>query len=62
MQGDANSDQDVDGADFLKWQEQTTNMGSVGAVPEPATGALAAVGLIAVACAARQRRRHLPLR
>jgi hypothetical protein len=57
MQGDANSDQDVDGADFLKWQEQTTNAGAASplgaAVPEPATAALASLAVCWIRVARR---------
>jgi len=62
LQGDSDSDMDVDGRDFLKWQEQTTNAGAVVAVPEPATGATTTLALVAAARAARQRRRPSRLR
>jgi hypothetical protein len=53
-QGDSDNDQDVDGRDYLKWQEQTTSAGSIAVIPEPTTAALAAAVLIV---AARRRRR-----
>jgi hypothetical protein len=54
-QGDSDGDMDVDGHDFLKWQEQTTSMGAAGVVPEQATADL--VGAAACALATRFRRR-----
>jgi MYXO-CTERM domain-containing protein len=58
-QGDTDADTDVDGNDFLKWQ---TNLGATSAVanataaPEPASAALALMGLLAASC--RRRRRN----
>jgi hypothetical protein len=44
---------DVDGADFLVWQEQLGPAGGVATIPEPAAGVLL---LLAVAlCTARRR-------
>jgi hypothetical protein len=52
-QGDADDDLDVDGRDFLVWQQQlgTTPAAAAAAaaVPEPAGCALALLGLVAVA-------------
>ncbi|MCC6493748.1 MAG: PEP-CTERM sorting domain-containing protein, partial [Pirellulales bacterium] len=47
--GDADEDGDVDGGDLLAWQQQFGSGAVVGAVPEPAAGALAtlaAAGLL----------------
>ena len=49
--GDADEDGDSDGADLLKWQQQLGNIAAgatppVGAVPEPATLALGALGAL----------------
>lgn len=50
-QGDADDDDDVDGVDFLTWQQQTTSTGSTlpaaAAVPEPGSAALGATALLA---------------
>jgi hypothetical protein len=64
--GDANSDSDSDGQDFLVWQRQLglggpmatiANTAAAAAVPEPASGPLAAVIAIAVAACFRPKRR-----
>lgn len=52
-QGDADADLDVDGVDFLLWQQQLQPVGGSSAVPEPQTIVLAGA---AVAVAARFRR------
>lgn len=56
-QGDADDDDDVDGVDFLTWQQQTTSTGSALAaaagVPEPGSAALATTALL---LASRRRR------
>lgn len=61
LQGDSDNDDDVDGVDFLTWQEQTTNTGSAlaagRAVPEPATGALVAIGALWAMRSMRRARR-----
>ena len=50
MQGDADGDMDVDGADFLLWQRDlgygVSSLAESAAVPEPATAALSAMGLM----------------
>ena len=54
--GDADGDFDVDGADFLTWQNQLAvpvAVGAAGAVPEPGCFALAAMGVL---CAGARRR------
>jgi hypothetical protein len=51
-ESDADGDGDSDGADFLAWQKNLGNTGAAGAtaaVPEPATQAIAALGMLAVA-------------
>lgn len=54
---DADLDNDSDGADFLAWQQQLTlPPGQVGAVPEPAAGAMAVVLAIAALAARRADR------
>jgi hypothetical protein len=53
QQGDSDADGDVDGADFLTWQNQLAVPVAVG-VPEPASLGLALVGAL---CAATWRRR-----
>jgi hypothetical protein len=53
--GDADGNGAVDGADLTIWREQFGGAGA-SAVPEPASGALAA-GLVAVACLIQTRRR-----
>jgi hypothetical protein len=51
--GDADADGDVDGNDFLTWQRQLGTLppttSAVGAVPEPASAALAVAGVLALA-------------
>jgi hypothetical protein len=47
--GDADADGDVDGADFLVWQQNFSTPAAIGSVPEPASTALAMVGLGALA-------------
>jgi parallel beta-helix repeat protein len=44
MQGDADGDHDVDGADFLIWQRQVTPPGAT-AAPEPAAAVLGAIAM-----------------
>jgi hypothetical protein len=45
MQGNADGDPDVDGADFLVWQRQLGSVSSVAAaVPEPSAGMLLLLG------------------
>jgi hypothetical protein len=59
--GDANRDGAIDGADFLAWQRQlgaTSSVSPTGrAVPEPATIALAGIGLLL--CPGRCARRTI---
>jgi hypothetical protein len=59
MQGDADNDDDVDGADFLTWQQQLgqTQAPGVAAIPEPASLWLAGVGM-GLSCVVRRRRRQ----
>jgi hypothetical protein len=55
--GDADDDNDVDGGDFLVWQQQlgqSSVLAAGGGVPEPATGWLATVAVLMAAL----RRRH----
>jgi hypothetical protein len=48
--GDANGDGNVTGADLAIWQGQfATSVAAGGAVPEPATGCIAAIALLALA-------------
>jgi hypothetical protein len=54
-QGNADGDGDVDDQDFLIWQRQFGIGGSIAAVPEPTTGALA---ICLAARAARMRLRQ----
>lgn len=56
--GDADGDGDVDGADFVVWQTNFPSSGSAGAavVPEPASGWLALVALMAAGCIRGHRR------
>jgi hypothetical protein len=66
VQGDANADSDVDGADFLTWQRQlggrASNAAMSTAVPEPATALLPNALAAAVSCQslgrAVRRERH----
>jgi hypothetical protein len=51
--GDADRDRDVDGNDFLLWQQALIAAGGAAVVPEPAS-----FGLLAAACAALLRRRR----
>jgi T5SS/PEP-CTERM-associated repeat protein len=60
IDGDADGDFDVDGNDYLVWQRQfgsgAPTSPAVGAVPEPATGAMTvAAALMAAACSRRRR-------
>ncbi len=71
LPGDFDGDNDVDGADFLVWQRDTTgkslsdwqsNFGTVGsaaaatgAVPEPSSLLLLAIGSLAMSCRNRQK-------
>ncbi len=49
LDGDADNDQDVDGADFLNWQRQLGAAGAITtAIPEPASIALAAMAVAAL--------------
>ena len=48
MQGNADGDLDVDGADFLTWQRQLGNAATMATVPEPATGLLLVSGTLAM--------------
>lgn len=43
--GDANRDGRTDGADLVIWQQQSTQSAATAAVPEPASGVLAMLGL-----------------
>jgi hypothetical protein len=54
--GDADRDRDVDGNDFLLWQRRASQVAAAGAVPEPASWALALAGPLIVE-AKRNRRR-----
>jgi hypothetical protein len=59
--GDADGDSDSDGADFLVWQRQfgmsvTPAAPAVGAVPEPATLALAWLATLSMAIGIRRSR------
>jgi hypothetical protein len=55
--GDADADGDSDGADFLVWQKQLGSggpaVGAAGAVPEPATAWLIAIGAVTWSCRRR---------
>lgn len=53
-QGDADGDGDTDGQDFIRWQ-QTLRPSAVQPAPEPATGALAFGGLLALLALPRRR-------
>jgi hypothetical protein len=58
--GDADGDGDTDGNDFLVWQRRLGQAGQVAAgsmIPEPASAALLAFGIAAIAGHARRRRR-----
>jgi len=53
-QGDADADMDVDGADFLVWQQEFGSTGGgIAAVPEPATGVLLSLAVLACCATAR---------
>jgi len=66
--GDADGDQDVDGADFLIWQRNVGGTAAVSAVPEPAASALIVIALVGGAAAKRsagarlRRRNHARLK
>jgi hypothetical protein len=55
--GDANGDLDIDGDDLAVWEAQfgVPAVPAVGAVPEPACLALAAMGMVAAAAVGRRR-------
>jgi hypothetical protein len=55
--GDANGDLDIDGDDLAVWEAQfgVPAVSAVGAVPEPACLALAAMGMVAAAAVGRRR-------
>jgi hypothetical protein len=54
MQGDADADMDVNGADFLVWQQEFGSTGGgIAAVPEPATGVLLSLAVLACCATAR---------
>ncbi|NOZ41246.1 MAG: PEP-CTERM sorting domain-containing protein [Planctomycetes bacterium] len=59
--GDANANALTDGFDFLTWQRQLTNGGTLSAasttVPEPTTGCMLLMGLTVVVLARRQDKR-----
>ena len=55
VSGDADTDGDVDGNDFLVWQQQFGPVGSLSAVPEPSTFAIAVLGLLGLGCKRRNR-------
>ncbi|MBA3485304.1 MAG: hypothetical protein H0T51_26205 [Pirellulales bacterium] len=59
MQGDADGDRDVDGADFLVWQRDLGDGVSIvatnAAVPEPTAMALLAIGSLALLCRSMAR-------
>ena len=61
-QGDADLDGDVDGNDFLVWQQRLGNglpvLGASNAVPEPTAIALAGLAVLATAGARRHPRTH----
>ncbi len=57
-QGNADDDGDVDGSDFLIWQQQvgtTPATPAAGAIPEPASAAIAGLGLIGLAVLRRRQ-------
>src|SRR5690606_33463951 len=59
MDGDADGDADVDGADFLVWQRQfgeVPSVAAIAAVPEPATFQALALALAIVGCRSRLTR------
>lgn len=66
--GDADADEDVDGADFLTWQQQlgsgapgvAASVGALAAVPEPSAVVLAASFAAGLAPGAARRRRACP--
>ena len=59
--GDADDDNDVDGADFLVWQQdlEAAVVAAGGAVPEPATGWLAGAAACGLARLCRRNRHEL---
>jgi hypothetical protein len=62
MQGDANADGRVDGADFRTWQRQLGSVATApatGAVPEPSTAILVAI-VMATSMVRRQLRQSAP--
>jgi len=59
MQGDADGDLDVDGADFLTWQRQlggTMTVGTSATVPEPSSAVLLVMGIAAAGVLGRSGR------
>ncbi len=58
-QGDSDSDQDVDGSDFLTWQQQlgigTPPWVAISTVPEPATWLLLSIGFVGIWLASQCR-------
>ncbi len=64
-QGDADGDRDVDGADYLVWQQQVGLNSSVpstialAAVPEPSAPLLATIAAATLALAGRSNRQHV---
>ncbi|MCC6493423.1 MAG: LamG domain-containing protein [Pirellulales bacterium] len=60
IDGNADGDGDVDGADFLIWQRQFGSGPTAAAVPEPASAALACLGLAAAIAGRAAQRRKSP--
>lgn len=63
MRGDADGDLDVDGADFLVWQQQLGSsapaIAANGPVPEPATSLLLVVAAAGICCMGGRMRQEL---